>query len=661
MKTNPNKIKNKTSLILAVIGTLLIGAGAYGAWAFTSPTAAPTNDGNMKSLSQLAAMINPAASCINNSYTTPASFAQGSDNYPSLYGLYTALPAGGCNTGAVSNPCVNMGNGAISGFTNPAAAPANTNYSFKSLYNKIGGDPTTSEPINPSSGIGTNDFYTLNALETRINSIVSARGYDTCNEYCGDSTVNGGETCDGQANCTSCACDSGYTWSGSECQGGGECIWAKSANNANASTYEVAVGPDGVYIAGHVYNSVDFGGSCPVISSNGGWDIFVAKFDQDSGTCEWAKNIGGTGDDSASSIAVGPDGVYVTGIFRGANVNFGCNTYTADGLWDGFIAKFNSNNGLCLASHRLYGAYFESPGSIDVDANGVYVSGVFQGTTQFGSGKSLTSDAVGSYDMFVAKYDLPLSTCHWAKQIGGDYQQGDSDSISVNGDNVWVLGSYGANSATFTDNCNTKTKLPGSSATLFTARYDSSSGNCMWNDNILGVNGPVVGPKISATSDSAYITGDFRGTTAFNGCSNFTSTVNNDLFIAKYISSGTTGSCSWAKHIPGNFSEGGGSISATSDGIYMSSVYYDQITLPSPCESFDEESPTKWNSLIAKFDSSGNCQWSKKLAGSDHFDGRYMAVDSSGIFLSSISSGTYSPGPPCSDINPSSFVLKLSK
>ena len=212
MKTKFGKIKNKTSLILAIIGTLLIGAGVYGVLATFSPPpgAPPNNDNNLWSLKEIAEKINPNATCLG----------EGADNYPSLYGLYTALPVGGCNKGPVSDPCKNMDGDNINDFDGPSASYGNTNYSLKSLYNRIGGDPTTSEPTIPSGGIDANDFKNTNTIASRIVGLVAAHGYSNCAQYCGDGTINGPETCDGQANCnpgsstSPCVCANDYSWSG---------------------------------------------------------------------------------------------------------------------------------------------------------------------------------------------------------------------------------------------------------------------------------------------------------------------------------------------------------------------------------------------------------------------------------------------------------------
>jgi len=192
-------IKSKIYLAILAASILLIGAGAYGVLATFSPPsgAPPDNDNNLPSLKEIAGLINPNATCLDT----------GADNYPSLYGLYTAIPAGGCNKGPISNPCVNMAGIVSSGFSGPTSGYSgdnkSTNYSTMSLYNKIGGGTATSEsePISPGGNIDYNNFHKLNIIKDRINTVVAANGYTNCTQYCGDGVKNGTfEFCD-DANC----------------------------------------------------------------------------------------------------------------------------------------------------------------------------------------------------------------------------------------------------------------------------------------------------------------------------------------------------------------------------------------------------------------------------------------------------------------------------
>ena len=74
-----------------------------------------------------------------------------------------------------------------------------------------------------------------------------------------------------------------------------------------------------VYTTGYFKNTVDFDPSAGVsnLTSNGGYDVFVCKFNP-NGNLVWAKQFGGTADDYGWSIAVdNAANVYVGGYYTG--------------------------------------------------------------------------------------------------------------------------------------------------------------------------------------------------------------------------------------------------------------------------------------------------------------------------------------------------------
>jgi hypothetical protein len=88
--------------------------------------------------------------------------------------------------------------------------------------------------------------------------------------------------------------------------------------------------------------------STNTLSSNGGNDIFVAKYNS-NGQYQWAFNIGGGGIDISNAIAVdGSGNVLVTGQFIGPNIDFNpsatnTNALSSNGSNDIFVAKYNSS------------------------------------------------------------------------------------------------------------------------------------------------------------------------------------------------------------------------------------------------------------------------------------------------------------------------------
>lgn len=137
----------------------------------------------------------------------------------------------------------------------------------------------------------------------------------------------------------------------------GTVLWATKLGASNGYngvgliTIDIA---GAIYLTGNFSQPANFGST--VLSPVGGDDVFVAKTNN-SGTLEWAKGFGSTGNDSGSSIAVDVQGdVYVAGYFRGT-VNFGGTTLTSAGGADAFLMKIASTLTVSDFSNNQWRAY----------------------------------------------------------------------------------------------------------------------------------------------------------------------------------------------------------------------------------------------------------------------------------------------------------------
>lgn len=144
-----------------------------------------------------------------------------------------------------------------------------------------------------------------------------------------------------------------------------------------------------VYTIGIFQNAADFdpstGGTFP-LNSNGLQDVFVSKLDG-LGNFIWAKQIGGTANEDASSIALDPAGsVYLLGNFFSTvdfDPNAGTYNLTTLGPQDIFAAKLNSSGNFAWAMQLGgLGADFGFSITIDTLCN-VYTTGYFNSTVDF--------------------------------------------------------------------------------------------------------------------------------------------------------------------------------------------------------------------------------------------------------------------------------------
>jgi len=190
--------------------------------------------------------------------------------------------------------------------------------------------------------------------------------------------------------------------------------WAtKAGGSFNDGGKGIIIDDDAnTYIAGIFKGTATFGSN--FITSDGDYDIFVAKMGSD-GNWQWATKAGGNDWDDGEGITIDDDrNIYVTGFFR-ETATFGSYSITGDGNGDIYVAKMDSNGNWQWAA-KAGGSEFDRGEGITIDdERNTYVTGSFFGTSTFGS-YSITSDY--SYDIFVAKLDVN-GNWQWVTKAGG--------------------------------------------------------------------------------------------------------------------------------------------------------------------------------------------------------------------------------------------------
>ena len=248
----------------------------------------------------------------------------------------------------------------------------------------------------------------------------------------------------------------------------GNHLWTKTRGGTSREVGQSTTfdGSGNIYSLGYFSGTFDFdpGAGVVELTSNGGTDMFISKFDA-SGNYLWAKRIGGMGADGAAQVAFDRTGnLYFTGYFSGT-VDFdpgvGLAERTSNGAGEMFIAKFDASGDYIWAKRRG-GAGADRGLNIALDSNGnIYSTGYFSGTVDFDPGvglAELTSDN-SSADIFIAKFDS-LGNHLWVKRIGGTgSDRGMNIAIDNNG-NVFTSGLFsntvdfdpGAGTSNFTSN-----------------------------------------------------------------------------------------------------------------------------------------------------------------------------------------------------------------
>ncbi len=329
----------------------------------------------------------------------------------------------------------------------------------------------------------------------------------------------------------------------------GSVLWAfKIGNNQDDACNGVAVDATGdIYVTGYLENIADVkgtSGSSTVLSSVGGRDMFIAKYNT-SGQLLWARKGGGSQDDEGLSICVNNKKVFVSGYYTGSATIAGTGTSAGGSSNNAFIASYDlTGNPLWLAdagsSNNSYAR------SVTCDTLGVYLAGDFTGSPLIVYDSSSTS--VGfvvnanplECDAFVIALS-PNGGFKWAKSIGSfnkDYGRG----IVEKGTKVYLTGSVSA-SANFPGYCCNPIAVGASGLELFVAELDKATGNTNWVNAEQG-NSDQQGMSIDlSTNGDLVIGGYFDSGISFNGGPTFSAIGNADILVACYKSNG---SIQWA-------------------------------------------------------------------------------------------------------------------
>ena len=231
-----------------------------------------------------------------------------------------------------------------------------------------------------------------------------------------------------------------YDWLIVKYNTSGQVVWAK---NYGSTLGDFA---DGVALdaSGNVYVTGFFNGTMSVqgitVTSRGIFDVFLAKFDS-NGILLWLKAAGGTSSDQAHGVVVdGQGNVGITGEFQNT-ANFDSHSIKAAGLGDAFIAKYDAagNNLWVHGGGSTTSFAGDAAKAIAVDAaNNFFITGDYTGTATF-DGLSVPNTGTNGSDIFLAKYDS-VGAIQWLHHAGGpDADKGYSIGVDLAG-NSWVTG-----------------------------------------------------------------------------------------------------------------------------------------------------------------------------------------------------------------------------
>ncbi|MDC0748899.1 SBBP repeat-containing protein [Polyangium mundeleinium] len=365
-----------------------------------------------------------------------------------------------------------------------------------------------------------------------------------------------------------------------------------------------------VLVAGNFTGTIDFGGG--TLTSAAGIDVFVAKFTA-QGNHVWSKAYGGTGDQTATGLAVDTQGnAFVTGNFANT-ITIGATTLTSAGADDFFVAKLDAAGNELFA--KGFGATFTQQSSgVAVDSAGnVLVTGAFSGT--FSWGMTMLTGA-GNLDVYVAKMDNAGNPL-WAKGFGSAQNQQGLDVATDAAGNVIIVGAM-ENVADFGGG----QFVSVGGEDVFVAKF-GPTGNHLFSQRFGDASDQRALAVAADPSGNMLVTGQYAGTIDLGG-GVYTSVGADDGFVVKFDPNGAH---AWSKSFGAVSPQRGKDITTDAFGnVLLTGEFYGVIgfggaTIPATAMA---------DAFVAKLSPTGTQVWLRGFGSTQNDRGESVAVDAAG-------------------------------
>jgi uncharacterized delta-60 repeat protein len=334
--------------------------------------------------------------------------------------------------------------------------------------------------------------------------------------------------------------------------GGGDC-WVVKLDTAGAMQWQKALGGSGYDFANSIQNTSDGGyivagysrssdGDLTINHGQGGRDYWVVKLNT-TGTIQWQKSLGGTGDDSATNIQQTIDGGY---IIAGSSTSNDGDVTGNHGNSDYWVVKINAT-GSIQWQKSLGGSVDETANAIQTTSDGGYI---VAGSTNSSDGN--ITGYHGYTDYWVVKLDA-TGTIQWQKILGGTNLD-QAQSIQTTSDGGYVVAGFSRS----TDGDVTGNHGP---PDYWVVKLDST-GTIQWQKTLGGTSSDYAN-SIQTTTDGGYIVAGYSFST--NG-----DVIGNHGFADSWlVKLDATGTIQWQKSMGGTDDDGAYAIQPTSDGGYI--------------------------------------------------------------------------------------------
>ncbi|GAB3872285.1 hypothetical protein GCM10028824_22500 [Hymenobacter segetis] len=270
-----------------------------------------------------------------------------------------------------------------------------------------------------------------------------------------------------------------------------------------------------------------------------------------------------------------------------------------------------------------------------VDAAGnVYLTGIFSNTVVLG-GTTLTS--LGSYDVFVAKFNPVSNQFVWAQRAGGtSYEY--ATALAVDGSSVYVAGYFGSSTAGF--GLTTLTNAGFDDVFVAKLTDGGSTGSFVWAQRAGGPSNDDAN-ALAVSGTSVYVAGAFGSSTLGFGPTTLTNIGGTsgayDVFVAKLTDAGSTGSFVWAQRAGGTDYDGASALAVSGTSVYVAGEF-GSATAGFGATTLANVGTTVGNSdiFVAKLTdagSTGSFAWAQRAGGTDYDGVGALAVSGTSVYV----------------------------
>lgn len=362
------------------------------------------------------------------------------------------------------------------------------------------------------------------------------------------------------------------------------------------------------YLVGSFDNSIDLGNN-NLISSNGGTDIFISKYDS-KGICQWGTKIGGKNNDNISGIYIEPTGnFYLTGYFIG-EAKFGDIKVKSPSnkIINGstlFVAKYNtSGDPIWVKTSKNINA--DAGYGLTSDGKGnVFIIGMFEGQLSF-DGKAVSSN--GKSDICLIKINASGNS-EWIKNYGGK-EDNEANAIFYQKNKLVIAGSSISETVGYKG---------------YLAELSAETGSINWEKSIGSTKADI--EKISVDNNSNYIiTGSLES--SYKGHEGY------DLFVNKL--NPENGNDIWIRKFHSNQAKGKDIVCDGNGNIFVTGCFTDSLKL----DAFYLSGLPFNDVFLAKLNLNGKVTWAKSYGHNNNDIGSKLLLRDNELLIS----GEFSTG-----------------